>query len=95
MMGTTSRSLLTFTYGTRQAPGQGSEKAKGKFLKGWTDPFALNSWESRACDACQQGVGGHPSAGRMEDRCASIRGKCPLRSRDEGSRKAELLLKTW
>lgn len=43
-MGTTSRSLLTFTYGTRQAPGQGSEKAKGKFLKGWIDPFALNSW---------------------------------------------------
>ena len=39
--------------------------------------------------------GQHPSAGRMEDRCAGIRGKYPLRSRDEGSRKAELLLKTW
>lgn len=39
--------------------------------------------------------GRNPSAGRMEDRCAGIHGKYPLRSRDEGSRKAELLLKTW
>ena len=34
--------LTDLHHGTGQAPGQGSEKAKGKFLQCWTDPFAVS-----------------------------------------------------
>lgn len=50
----------------------------------------------QACDACQQGVGGHPSAGRMERQVCEYPWKVPSkRSRDESSRRLSSCWRHW